>query len=232
LLDAGDALLNDHHPATTTRGQTSIEAMNRLGYDAMALGLLDLSLLTLEDLRARIAEAQFSVLSANAFLTNTEELIAAPYAIVKVAGRSIGILGITEPGATPQVVVGDPVKAVERWLPVVQREADVVVLLSHAGIEIDKRLAGEIKGIDVVISGRQQPLDKPMVVPETGTLVLHAESPRPGNAGQVIGVAHVTFDALGRLLKHDWTRHVLSADVYASDPETEQWALELASAPM
>ncbi len=48
VLDAGDSLLNNQQPAKGTRGKTSIEAMNKMGYDAMALGMLDLSLLSLD----------------------------------------------------------------------------------------------------------------------------------------------------------------------------------------
>ena len=232
LLDAGDALLNDYHPATTTRGQSSIQIMNKLGYDAMALGMLDISLLSLGELRARMAEAEFPVLSANAFVTNTQELIAEPYAVLPIAGRSIGILGLTEPGGTPEIVVGDPESAVGQWLPVVQGKAEIIVLLSHAGLEADKRIAKTFRGIDVVVSGRGAGLEAPLIVPETGTLILHAEIARSGSAGQVIGVAHVTLDGLGRLLKHDWTKHMLFGETYASDPEAEQWVNELTSTGM
>ena len=43
VLDAGNSLLNDRDPARKTKGQTSVEAMNRMGYNAVALGMLDLT---------------------------------------------------------------------------------------------------------------------------------------------------------------------------------------------
>ena len=73
VLDAGDSLVGDQDPALKTQGKSSVEAMNRLGYDAMALGPADLAL-GLETLRARMAEAKFPMLSANAVVTGTEEL--------------------------------------------------------------------------------------------------------------------------------------------------------------
>ena len=44
VLDAGDSLVGDQDPALKTQGKSSVEAMNRLGYDAMALGPGDLAL--------------------------------------------------------------------------------------------------------------------------------------------------------------------------------------------
>jgi len=228
LLDAGDALLNDYNPAKKTRGQSSITIMNRLGYDAMSLGLLDLSLLSLEELRQRIAEAEFPVLSANAYVTNTDQLIAAPYAILERGGHKIGILGLTEAGATAEVLVTDPVQAAEEWLPKVRDEADIVILLSHAGLQADVAIAKKVKGIDVVVSGRNLTLDEPLIA--EGTLILHADVSRTGNAGQAIGVARLSFDSQGWLLQHEWTKHVLSAEMYAADPEAEKWVEEVSSA--
>ena len=43
LLDAGDSLVGDREPAMRSKGATSIDLMNRLGYDAMVLGPADLS---------------------------------------------------------------------------------------------------------------------------------------------------------------------------------------------
>lgn len=229
LLDAGDALLHDHHPAKRTRGQSSIWIMNKLGYDAMALGMLDISLLTLPELRQRIGEADFPVLSANAFVSGTQELLAEPYTVLEMDGHRIGILGLTEPGATAEVSVTDPLEAARTWLPRVKKQAEIVILLSHAGLESDQKIAQELPGIDVVVSGRNVTINEALVMPDTGTLILHADVSRAGNAGQAIGVAHLSFDALGRLLHHDWTKHILFSENYAADPEAEKWVDEAAS---
>ena len=46
MLDAGDSLINDRYPAKSSQGASSIASMNFMGYDAMTLGSLDLTLLT------------------------------------------------------------------------------------------------------------------------------------------------------------------------------------------
>ena len=67
VLDAGNALINDRQPAVRTRGATSVDALNRMGYDAVALGLTDVTQLSLDELRARLAEARFPMVSANVY---------------------------------------------------------------------------------------------------------------------------------------------------------------------
>ena len=222
VLDAGNALLNDKYMAKTTRGKTSIELMNLMGYDAMTLGMLDLSLLSLDELQQRISEAEFPVLSANAFLTNSTQLLTQPYVILEITDHHVGILGLTEPGSTDAILVGDPAEAVAKWLPEVQGKADIVILLSHAGLETDKLIAEGSTGIDLVVSGGNTTTQEAIVVEGAGTLIVHAEVSSPGHAGRVVGIAQLTFDKTGRLTQHDWRRRWLSDD-FKDDPVVSEW---------
>ena len=67
LLDAGNALYAAQGVNKTTQGKYMVEAMNRLGYDAMLLGDQDFAW-GVDVLKQRIAEARFPVLSANVFV--------------------------------------------------------------------------------------------------------------------------------------------------------------------
>jgi 2',3'-cyclic-nucleotide 2'-phosphodiesterase (5'-nucleotidase family) len=220
VLDAGDSLLNDQEPALGTRGASSIETLNRLGYSALGIGMKDLSALSLDELRQRIGEAQFPVLSANAVIKSSGELLTKPYVILPVADHRIAILGLTDAGEGAEVRAQDPLEAVRRYVPQLLRQADVIILLSHAGLAADQEIAQQVPGIDLVISGGLKTSQEPVAV--SGALIMHAESPTLGNAGKAVGVGRFSFDATGRLTRHTWERVRLAPEI-ADDPEMTNW---------
>ena len=228
ILDAGDSLLNDRDPAKRTKGQTSVEALNRMGYDALTLGMKDLSLLTLEELKARIGEAAFPVLSANAVLAGSEELLTEPYAVIEIGDRKVGILGLTEPGSTADVTVTDPLAAAMRFLPEIEDQADIIILLSHAGIDVDTIIGESLPDIDLIISGTTAPLTEPLTVGRGGTPLFHADTARPGYAGENVGHAELGFDKRGRLIGYDWLGITLNPQ-FSLDSSMQGWLDELAS---
>ena len=165
VLDAGASLLNDRDPAKTTLGKSSIETMNLMGYDAMALGLLDISPLGLSELRQRMAEAKFPMLSANAYISGTTELVTKPYIVIEMEDHRVGILGLTEAGSTDEVMATDPIQAAREQIPELRRQADIIIVLSHAGPETDQQIADQVPGIAVIVSGRNQQVKEAVVCP-------------------------------------------------------------------
>ncbi len=134
----------------------------------------------------------------------------------------VGILGLTEAGTTPHVLVTDPMQAVKDYLPELHRVADIIILLSHAGLDVDKKIASELAGIDVIVSGRDKTINSALVVQSTGTLIIHADVSGGSEAGRTIGVAHLSFDKSGRRIKYDWDKIVLTSDL-PEDPEMKAW---------
>ncbi len=222
LLDAGDSLVGDQDPARKTGGQTSVEALNRLGYDAVALGPADLSL-GVETLRQRASEAKFALLSANAVITGTDQLVAAPYLLREIAGHRLAIIGVSGGPGAADIGVTDPLAAVRRNLAGLQGRADIVLLLSHAGAEVDQRIADEIPGIAAIISGGAPPLAAPWRSERTGTLVFRADAAAPGHAGRYLGAGVLEFAADGKLTGQTWQRLVLGPDV-AESADMAAWA--------
>jgi len=228
VLDAGDALLFDADPARSSRGATSVEALNRLGYDAVALGGYDLSRLTIEELRTRISEAAFPFLSCNAFVADTEQLVGQPYVVIDVNGASVGILGLSDPPEAGQteVSVTDPLDAARAYVPEVARETDIMILLSHVGVETDQEIARAVGGIDVIVSGKDYAPPEPLIVAPHGTLIVQASRAVPGIAGTHIGWAELGFDRMGNLARHSW--HAVELNVeYNDDPAMAAWLREL-----
>jgi 2',3'-cyclic-nucleotide 2'-phosphodiesterase (5'-nucleotidase family) len=222
VLDAGAALLNDRDPARQTRGKISIELMNLLGYDAMALGLLDVAPLHLDELRQRIGEAKFPVLSANTYVTATNELLTKPYVVLQVADHHVGILGLTDIGSTDEVVIKDPVAAARERVPELQRQADIIIVLSHAGLEADRQIAEQVPGIAVIVGAHGQRLEEPFVAQATGTVIYSADASTFGHAGENMGMAHLAFDKTGQMQKQEWQRLTLNADI-TDDPQVLEW---------
>jgi 2',3'-cyclic-nucleotide 2'-phosphodiesterase (5'-nucleotidase family) len=222
LLDAGDSLFGDRFLGQQTQGKGVVEAMNLLGYDAMALGGGDMRL-GLDTLRQRMAEAEFPFLSANVVLSGTETLFTEPYIIKEMGEHRVAIIGLTEPGAADVVQGGiavlNPVETARRYVAEVSSKANIIIALSHIGVEEDMKLAGEVKGIDLIVSGTGQvSLGQAVQSGTTGALIVQAEVPSPGHAGRVVGVARLQIDSQGEIRGHQWTAVSLGPD-FADDPE-------------
>jgi 5'-nucleotidase/UDP-sugar diphosphatase len=122
--------------------------------------------------------------------------VAQPYTIVQVGQARVGILGLAypdTPGITkPQNVAGldfrGAVETVQRYLPELEEKTDLIVVLSHLGLDGDQALAGAMDGIDVIVGGHSHVfLDRPSVV--NGTIILQA-----GAKGQDLGRLALTLD--------------------------------------
>jgi 2',3'-cyclic-nucleotide 2'-phosphodiesterase (5'-nucleotidase family) len=224
VLDAGDSLTGDQPPAQSTLGRTSVTAMNMMGYDAMALGGQDLAL-SLPALRQRIAEAEFAILSANAVVSPTGEMVATSYLLHQFDGHTVAIVGLSEDSGTRDIAVRDPLVTAREIVAQLSTQADVIILLSHAGPLVDQQIAEAVPGIDLVISGGKFTSDSPWRSEKTGTLLLHADAASPGHAGRRIGIARLTFDQAGQLVDQSWQRLDLVPEV-ASDTTMLNWVRE------
>jgi 2',3'-cyclic-nucleotide 2'-phosphodiesterase (5'-nucleotidase family) len=222
VLDAGDSLLRDRAPGLTSSGKSSVHLMNMMGYDAMALGAGDLALLGAEGIRQRMQEARFPFLSANAVLTETGALLVQPYLIREVEGRRIAVIGLTDPVRLPDVEIRDPLTALRQTIKDLEGHASILVLLSHAGLEMNREIAQEVPEIDLIISGGGRGYtDEPELVEGRPPLV-HADTANPGHAGREVGVGLWWFDDDGRLVALDWMDVALTPDI-PDDPQMLQW---------
>jgi 5'-nucleotidase/2',3'-cyclic-nucleotide 2'-phosphodiesterase/3'-nucleotidase len=93
-------------------------------------------------------------------LKDTKVPLAQVYRIEQAGPIRVGIFGLitsetrSYPAAKEGVVIADPVRTARRVVAELRAEkADIVVLISHCGEEIDKRIASSISGIDVIVGG-------------------------------------------------------------------------------
>ncbi len=225
LLDAGDSLVGDQAPATDTLGATSVELMNRLGYDAAALGGRDLAL-GVSVLRQRMAEAKFPLLSANAVDAGSGRPIGQPYAVLTAGGRRIAIVGLSEVSAADGISVSDPLAAARAIVPEAAREADAVVLLSHAGGAVDRQIADSVPGIALIVEGGGPALAAARPSAGGGALLVHADEGTYGHAGRRVGVAELVLNGQGQIAAYEWRAVALSPD-YADAPAVADWVSQV-----
>ncbi|HEX5030637.1 MAG TPA: bifunctional UDP-sugar hydrolase/5'-nucleotidase [Candidatus Eisenbacteria bacterium] len=87
------------------------------------------------------------------------------------------------------VAVGDPIAVARRLVPELRRQADVVIAITHLGVEVDRKLAERVAGIDLIVGGHSHtPLQRPILVHNAtpngydGTVIVQA-----GSRGLLLG---------------------------------------------
>jgi 2',3'-cyclic-nucleotide 2'-phosphodiesterase (5'-nucleotidase family) len=87
--------------------------------------------------------------------------LAKPYVIRGWRGKKIAILGlmtedlvhIVRIRVNGGVAVADPIAVARRLVPELRAKADLVIALTHLGVERDKELAARVPGIDLIVGG-------------------------------------------------------------------------------
>ncbi|NKX45742.1 thiosulfohydrolase SoxB [Roseicyclus persicicus] len=175
LLDGGDTWQGSL-PSLRTLGMDMVELMNALGVDAMTSHWeYTLGSERVNELVENYANPAF--LGANIYDVEWDEPVGEPYRIFERNGTAIAVIGqafpympIANPGwMFPELSFG---LRRERMAEVVQETrdagADVVVLLSHNGFDVDRQFARDIPGIDVILTGHtHDALPEPVQVGNT-----------------------------------------------------------------
>jgi 2',3'-cyclic-nucleotide 2'-phosphodiesterase (5'-nucleotidase family) len=131
--------------------------------------------------------------------------LAEPYRVLPRGSRRVAILGlltketvrIVSARRNGGVAVADPVATAAALVPELRKQADVVIVLSHLGVEEDRRLAERVPGIDVIVGGHSHTVLKaPVVVANSrnenglgGTAIVQA-----GSNGEWLGRTTLHFE--------------------------------------
>lgn len=147
-----------------------IELMNQTGFDLSAVGNHEWDG-NIENLQHDIERAKFPFVCANVFIPETVKLDIKPFVTMEQQGMKLAVIGMIEvrhdgiPGAHP-----DKLKEVsfKRAIDVMseykylRNQNDVVILLSHCGLEDDMELAQANPWLDAIIGGHTHTLvEKP-----------------------------------------------------------------------
>lgn len=181
LLSAGD-MFQGTPLSNVFKGQPVIEIMNYLRFDAMTLGNheFDWGQETLQALRS---SAAFPFLSANIKDVRGEYLPGVkPYTILSRKGLRIAVIGLTtpetpiatKPSNVAGLIVSDPVEVLPGLIEQVKSErADLIIVLSHLGLEADRDLARRVRGIDIIVGGHSHTVVSDPLV-ENGVIIAQA----------------------------------------------------------
>lgn len=169
LLHAGDFSQGTSY-FTELKGQIEIDNLNAMGYDVVTLGNheFDNGIVALSK---RLSQLNCPVVCANYDFSGTElENIVKPYAIVRKAGKKIGVIGVlTDVSSVVDKSINQGLEFKDP-LPIVQKYADYlrnkkgcefVICLTHLGDKgsktkgafLDQDLVAGTTGVDIVVGG-------------------------------------------------------------------------------
>ena len=212
LVDGGDQFQGSLF-YTYYKGKAAAEMMMALGYDAMTVGNHEFDDGP-EVLRGFMDTVDFPVLMSNADISGEPHLagVLMPSTVIERAGEKIGLIGLTpedtpdlaKPG--PNIRFHDPVEAVKREIAKLEANGvSRIIVLSHSGYGVDKWIAAQVEGIDVIVGGHSNTYLSNTADRAKGPYPTWVESPNGGKTaivqayayGKFLGKLDVTFDENG-----------------------------------
>ncbi len=195
LLDGGDTWQGSA-TALWTHGQDMVDACKLLGVDIMSshweftLGHKRVLEIVEKDLKGKI-----DFLAQNIKTSDFGDKVFDPYSLRDMNGVKVAVIG----QAFPYTPIANPRWMIPDWTFGIQEEemqktvdeargkgAQVVVLLSHNGMDVDLKMASRVRGIDAILGGHTHDgVPQPVIVKNGGgqTLVTNA-----GSNGKFLGV--------------------------------------------
>jgi S-sulfosulfanyl-L-cysteine sulfohydrolase len=218
LLDGGDTWQGSY-TALQNRGADMVKVMNALGVDAMtAHWEFTYGAKRVEEL---VKQLNFPFLAGNVKEATWGDPVFKPYSVVERGGLRIGVLGQAfpyTPIANPRYMIPDwsfgieEQKLAENIAALRAEGVDLVVLLSHNGFDVDRKLASRVKGIDVILTGHTHDA-LPELVKVGDTLLVAA-----GSHGKFL--ARLDLEVSGRrIVDHAFRLIPVLSDVIAPDPD-------------
>jgi 5'-nucleotidase/UDP-sugar diphosphatase len=210
-LDSGDQL-EGTAAFSEFGGEPELLALSALGLGAAALGNHDLSPGAEAFARTHRQFADFPVLAAN-FADNGAELASAlaPSVVLDAQGLRVGVIGVANPTSPSGLARADnpygieliaTTSAVQSEIDRLRARVDVLIALSHLGLDGDQRLISGTTGLDVVLGGHQHlaldgalsPMDcGPALAAERGCRARSVILAHSGALGRYVGELDLEF---------------------------------------
>lgn len=220
-LDLGD-FVDRWHPLTeATNGQANIELMNQGHYDAVTIGNNEGVGNSKEELQHLYDQAEFPILLANLFDKND---LKPPkwrqdYQIIETnQGTKVGLIAFTAPFPLTYAPNGWDIREPLELLPLLinhlQPQVDILVLMSHLGINADRAIAAEFPQLDVILGSHTHHLF------ETGEIVNGVQLAAAGKFGFYIGEVTITLDDQGQTIER--SARVIPTEQLLAFPQDEE----------
>ncbi len=240
LVDGGDQFQGTLF-YTYYKGKLAAEMMNRFGYDAMTVGNHEFDDGP-EVLRGFMDNVKFPVLMSNADVSG-EPLLAGKLAkstIIERGGEKLGLIGLTpqdtdelsSPGKN--IIFTDPSAAVQGEVDkLAAKGVNKIIVLSHSGYNVDKKVAASTKGVDVIVGGhtntylsnKSKRAEGPYPTMVGSTAIVSAYA-----YGKFLGELNITFDDKGNITSA--TGEPIIMDAKVEENEAVKQRIAAAAVPL
>ena len=170
-IHAGDAITGDLY-YTLKEGEAEAALMNTVCFDTLTLGNhefdnQDAGLKKFIDFLQSTGNCptKTQVVSANTVFGTSSPLyqspLVKPYTIIEKEGQKIGIIGITVAGKTKtssrpnsDTTFSDELTTAQKMIDTLRSQGiNKIILQTHVGYDVDKNLASQLSGVDVIVGG-------------------------------------------------------------------------------
>ena len=195
LLDGGDTWQGSA-TALWTQGQDMVDASLALGVNVMtAHWEMTLGAKRVQEVVDNDFKGKVDFIAQNIHTADFNDLVFAPYVMKEMNGVPVAIIGQAFPYTpianpryfTPDWTFGIKETEMQQTVNTARAKgAQVVVLLSHNGMDVDLKMASRVTGIDAIMGGHTHDgVPAPVIVNNSGgkTLVTNA-----GSNGKFLGV--------------------------------------------
>jgi S-sulfosulfanyl-L-cysteine sulfohydrolase len=202
LLDGGDTWQGSG-TALWTNAQDMVDACKLLSVDVMtAHWEMTYGMKRVQEIVERDFKGKIDFVAQNVVTNDFGDQVFSPYSLKEMNGVKVAVIGQAfpyTPIANPRHMVADwsfGIKddAMQKWVDEARgKGAQVVVVLSHNGMDVDLKMASRVRGIDAIFGGHTHDgVPQPTVVKNAGgrTLVTNA-----GSNSKYLGV--MDFDVKG-----------------------------------
>lgn len=192
ILDAGDYAQGTLYFKVIPQN-VNLEILEQQSYDAITLGNHEFDKGT-DYIKKSAKFSKIPFLNCNIKFKDKElnELIK-NYIIKEINGIKIGIIGVLDSSvkatssANPnEYFVYDEIKSIKKQIKKIASKTDLIIILSHSGLEKDKIMAKQVEGIDLIIGGHSHTmLESPIEIEQkSGKKVLISQN---GEFGATVG---------------------------------------------
>ncbi len=228
VLDAGDQFQGSLF-YSTYKGDAAVQFLNLINPDVMAVGNHEF-----DDGPEKLAEfmdkAYFPIISGNTSVY-TEPLLKDKlegYVIVEKGGEKIGVVSVlaSDTGETSSpgdnVAFVDEIRYLQSIVPEIESQGvNKIVAVTHVGLAMDKRIAAEVPGIDVIVGGHSHTLLSNIEKRAEGPYPVMVKNPDGVDVpivhayaySKFLGELRVSFDDAGVVTSAYGEPHLLNSNV-------------------
>lgn len=201
VVDGGDSTYNPPFSEVNEFGPIT-DVLNEMKYDVITLGNHEFQYGKESTSKDFALKLDADVVSANVHDKSLKDNLdgVKPYVVKDVNGLRVAFVGLVKPKmhtkAHPNVgkdlVKESTIEAMQRLMPEIKKEADVVIALTHQGLGDDERMASHIKDISLVLAAHDHvSTSKPIVVGNYPSKTYIVEN---GSHCKMVGLSQLTID--------------------------------------